>query len=142
MSKTDSQDCIFCKIVSNEVPSSKIYEDDEVVAFLDLRPSSKGHALVVPRQHSADFLESSDQLLVKIVPKVRKIAEGIMKATGAAGFNLTVNNGAAAGQVIFHLHFHIIPRYSNDGLKLFPQHDSEFKTRNELAEHIKKQIAQ
>ncbi len=130
-------DCIFCKIVANEIPSSKIYEDEDVVAFLDLHPSSKGHALVVPRIHTEDFLSTPDQELSKVIVKVKKIADGIVKATGAAGFNLNVNTKPAAGQVIFHLHFHIIPRYQNDGLKLFPQHESEPKTREELALYIR-----
>ena len=129
-------DCIFCKIIKNEIPSSKIYEDEDVFAFLDLRPSSKGHALVVPKIHSKDFLDTPDEVLSKVISKVKKVANGILAATNAAGFNLNVNTRPAAGQVIFHLHFHIIPRYENDGLHLFPQHELESKTRTELAEHI------
>ncbi len=133
-------DCIFCKIVKGEIPSSKVYEDNDVFAFLDLRPSSRGHTLVVPKVHTADFLETSDMELIKTIVKVKKIAQGVMDGTGAAGFNLNVNTKPAAGQVIFHLHFHIIPRYEHDGLHLFPQHESETKTRTELAEQISKYI--
>jgi histidine triad (HIT) family protein len=132
------EDCIFCKIISKEIPSSVIYEDDEVISFLNLHPVSKGHSLVVPKQHSSDFLSTEPAVLAQSVQHVQKIAQAIIKATGAAGFNLTVNNGPAAGQEIFHLHFHIIPRYANDGLKPWPHLDSEPKTRDQMAEEIKK----
>ncbi len=134
------EDCIFCKIIRNEIPSDKIYEDEDIFAFLDLRPTSRGHALVVPKIHSKDFLETTDDELSKVIVKVKKIAAAVMDGTGAAGFNLTTNTRAAAGQAVFHLHFHIIPRYQNDGLPMFPHHESEPKTRAELADHIKKFI--
>jgi histidine triad (HIT) family protein len=134
-------DCIFCKIAAGEIPAEKIYEDDKILAFLDLKPSSRGHALVIHKFHTADFASTPDGILNEIVPAVKRIAAGIMKATGAAGFNLTTNNGPAAGQVVFHLHFHIIPRYAGDGLKLFPQHESEKSKRQMLAEEIKKNLA-
>jgi histidine triad (HIT) family protein len=134
-------DCIFCKIVAGEIPADKIYEDEKVLAFLDLRPSNKGHALVIHKTHSDDLLSSTDSILNDLMPAIKKVAAGILKATGALGFNLSANNGQAAGQVIFHLHFHIIPRFANDGLKLFPQKDSEKSARQQLAEEIKKNIS-
>lgn len=136
-----NEDCIFCKIASGDVPADKVYEDDKVVAFLDLRPSNKGHTLVIHRTHTPDLPATPDGILTDLVPRVKKIATAIMKTTGASGFNLNLNNGSVAGQVIFHLHFHIIPRFENDGLKLFPQKDSEFATRKALAEEIKKNLA-
>jgi histidine triad (HIT) family protein len=135
-------DCIFCKIAAGEIPSDKIYEDEKVFAFLDLRPTSRGHALVIHKTHSDNFLATPDEILGELIPMVKKIAGGIMKVTGAAGFNVTTNNGPAAGQVVFHLHFHIIPRYEHDGLKLFPQHESDPATRKELAEEISKHLMQ
>jgi histidine triad (HIT) family protein len=134
------QDCIFCKIVSGEIPSDNIYEDDQVVAFLDIRPVSRGHALVVPKKHSADLLEADDEVLAASMARVKKIARAITKAIGAAGFNLHVNTGSAAGQVVFHLHFHIIPRFEHDGIKMWPHLDVEPTTRAQMAEEIKKFI--
>ncbi|MBX4188144.1 MAG: HIT family protein [Candidatus Doudnabacteria bacterium] len=130
--------CIFCKIINKEIPSSLIYEDDQALAFLSIRPISKGHTLVIPKVHSKDLLSTDEKDLVSTIVVVKKIAQAIVKATGAAGFNLGVNNGAHAGQEIFHLHFHIIPRYSNDGLKPWPHLESEPKTGEDMAEEIKK----
>lgn len=132
------EDCLFCKIACGKIPSDKIYEDEEVFAFLDIRPVNKGHALIVPKKHSEDLLHTDDLVLSSMIVHVKKIAEAIVKATGAAGFNLGVNTGAAAGQAVFHVHFHIIPRFSNDGLKNWPHAESEPKTRNDIAEEIKK----
>jgi histidine triad (HIT) family protein len=131
-------DCIFCKIIRKEIPSDIFYEDDEVVGFLDIRPVNKGHALIVPKKHSQDLLSAEDEDLESLIKLTKRIAAGIMKATGAAGFNLHVNTGEASGQVVMHTHFHIIPRFANDGLKLWPHHETEPKTRAEIAEEIKK----
>jgi histidine triad (HIT) family protein len=136
-----STSCLFCKIVAGEIPSDKIFEDADLMAFLDIRPVSKGHALVIPKRHMADFLEADDQTLARTVVQVRRIAAAILQATGAQGFNLHVNTGQVAGQVVPHLHFHIIPRYAGDGLKHWPGHELELKTRQEIAEAIKKYLA-
>ena len=134
------QDCIFCKISTGEIPSDKIYEDEQVFAFLDIRPVNKGHALVVPKKHAKDFLEVDAATLTETVTRVQKIAKAVMKATGAGGFNLHVNTGSAAGQVVFHLHFHIIPRFEGDGIKMWPYSEVAPKTRQEMASEIKKFI--
>lgn len=133
-------DCIFCKIIKKEIPSDIVYEDDSVVAFLDIKPVSRGHVLVVPKEHSSDFLSAPDEVLENLGPKVKKVAAALVKAVNAAGINISTNNGAAAGQVIFHLHFHLIPRFSNDNLPPWPHKDSEAKTRAEIAEAIKKNL--
>jgi histidine triad (HIT) family protein len=133
-------DCIFCKIVSKEIPADIIYETDEVLAFLDNRPISRGHALVVPKQHFSDMLNTDDRALSVLACSVKKVAQAIMDASGAAGFNLGVNTGKAAGQIVFHTHFHIIPRYSGDGLVSWPHTESEPSTRTQTAEEIKKFI--
>jgi histidine triad (HIT) family protein len=135
-----STSCIFCKIAAGEIPSEKIFENADLLAFLDIRPVTKGHALVVPKKHVANFVESDDETLTKSVVQVRKIADAILRATGAKGFNLHVNNGEVAGQIVPHLHFHIIPRYADDGLKHWPGRDIEPKTRKEIAEEIKKYL--
>lgn len=132
------EDCIFCKIVSKELPSALLYEDDQTIAFLNIRPITKGHALVIPKKHSVNILDTDDEVLSRMVPEIKKIAGAVVKATGAKGFNLGVNNGAVSGQEIFHLHFHIIPRYGNDNLKPWPHSESEPKTREAMAEEIKK----
>ena len=133
-------DCIFCKIIAGELPSDKIYEDEEVLAFMDIRPVARGHALVVPKKHSEDLLTTDDAILDGLLPKVKKIATAVMNGVKADGVNITTNHGAAAGQVVFHLHFHIIPRIKGDGLKPWQHHDSEPKTRAEIAEAIKQNL--
>lgn len=133
-------DCIFCKIINKELPADIIYEDENTLAILDLRPVNKGHTLVMPKKHTADFISTPDDVLAHATQTAKKIADAVQKATGAAGMNITTNNGAAAGQVIFHLHYHVIPRYLSDGLKQWPHHETEPKTRSQLAEVIKKHI--
>ncbi|HYC79616.1 MAG TPA: HIT family protein [Candidatus Binatia bacterium] len=132
------EDCIFCKIINKEIPADIIYEDENLLAFLDIRPVNKGHALLIPKKHAADMTSSDDETLSQLIVGVKKLAQAIMTATGAAGFNLGVNTGAASGQVVFHTHFHIIPRFANDGLKSWPHSDSEPKTRADVAAEIKK----
>jgi histidine triad (HIT) family protein len=140
MADSVSGECLFCKISRKEIPSEFIYEDGEIFAFLDIRPVSKGHTLLVPKKHSSDLLEADDETLSQMISSVKRLAGAIMAATGAAGFNLGINTKPAAGQVVFHTHFHIIPRYSNDGLKMWPHLESEPKTRAQMAEEIKKFI--
>ncbi len=110
-------DCTFCKIVLSEIPSQKIYEDDIVMAFLDINPVSYGHTLVIPREHFADFVSTPPEILTAVVKVARKIAPSILKAMNSQAFNIGVNNGSAAGQDVFHVHLHIIPRFPDDGLK-------------------------
>ena len=113
---SNNNDCIFCKIINGQISCSRIYEDKDVLAFLDIAPVSKGHALVVPKQHCKNFIETPHDIICKCVDVIKKIAPAITLATGSEGFNVGVNNGRAAGQVVFHTHFHIIPRITNDGL--------------------------
>jgi len=108
-------DCIFCKIIEGSIPGEKVYEDDDVVAFLDISPTRKGHTLVVPRQHTKDFASTNAELLARLISGVQKVAAKVVKGMGADGFMLATLNGPAAGQEVFHLHFHVIPRWMNDG---------------------------
>ena len=112
-------DCLFCKIIKGEVPAEKIYEDDHVLAFLDIRPVNQGHTLVIPKTHASNVLESSDRDIHEVMAVIRKITPGILLAIGADGFNLGMNTKPAAGQVIFHTHFHIMPRFKEDGYELW-----------------------
>lgn len=113
-------DCLFCKIINGEIPCHKVYEDADVFAFLDINPTSSGHTLVVPKKHCSGLLDVDNEILSKIMAAAQKIAVAIQKALGSGAFNLIQNNGAAAGQIIEHLHFHIIPRSEGDGLKHWP----------------------
>ena len=114
-------DCIFCKIIRGEMPSYKVYEDEKVLAFLDIRPVNAGHTLVIPKRHSTNIfdIESDDWMAVADVTRMLAIA--IEKAVRADGVNIAMNNREHAGQVVDHPHVHIIPRFKGDGLKLMPQ---------------------
>ena len=132
-------DCIFCKIIKNEIPCYKIYEDDNFLAFLDIQPIAKGHTLVIPKKHYNAFVETPAELLSEMIKVVQKIGLAIKKSTNADGFNIGLNNGPAAGQIIMHTHFHIIPRFNNDGLHTWPSvkcSEEEFK---KISEDIKNQ---
>lgn len=114
-------DCLFCKIVSGDIPSSRVYEDDLVVAFLDIAPVNKGHALIVPKKHEENFLVASSKTVAWVMQVAQKVAAAVLEATGAQGFNIHVNNGRVSGQEIDHLHVHVIPRFASDGLKHWPK---------------------
>ncbi len=112
-------DCIFCKIVKGEIPCAKVYENQKYVAFLDITPVNPGHTLVIPKEHYEDLLNTPDSVLDGMLNDSKKIAKAVLKAVGAEGFNLTVNVGPVSGQVVPHLHIHIMPRFPNDGHHLF-----------------------
>lgn len=109
-------DCVFCEIVSGQIPATKVYEDEIALAFMDINPISRGHTLLIPKEHFvlvSDMDAKKYQALVKTVPGLSK---AILETTGAAGLNVLQNNGRAAGQAVEHLHLHLIPRYRGDGL--------------------------
>ena len=106
--------CLFCKIVGGEIPSAKVLETDGAVAFLDINPVIRGHVLLVPKAHHATLSELPDDLAAETARLVPRLARAIQAATGSDGLNLIVNNGEAAGQTIFHGHWHLIPRFTND----------------------------
>ena len=107
-------DCIFCKIIEGDLPSYKIYEDKRALAFLDINPVSKGHIVVVPKEHYLNMFDVPPDILKDLVVVSQKLAKISTEALGIKGYNFTVNNGRVAGQVIDHLHFHIIPREFKD----------------------------
>ena len=109
-------DCIFCAIADGEIPSFKVYEDDLVLAYLDINPFSKGHTLVIPKAHSTGLLDTGDDVLAAVVARAKKVAAHLKAALPCDGFNILQNNGEAAGQTVRHLHFHIIPRYAGEPL--------------------------
>jgi histidine triad (HIT) family protein len=110
-------DCIFCKIIAGEIPSERVYEDEQIVAFLDIGPIARGHALVIPREHHRDLLGTPPELLGAVMAAAQRVAGAVMKATDSEGFNLFQFNGSCAGQEVFHLHFHVIPRRPGDGVR-------------------------
>ena len=112
--------CIFCKIIKGEVPCDKIYEDENVLVFLDINPISKGHCLVVTKEHYETLLEIPEDESIYLFKALKKIGKALMKGLKADGFNIGMNNFSAAGQVVMHAHFHVIPRFKGDGLKHWP----------------------
>lgn len=106
--------CVFCKIVRGEIPSKKIYEDKHVIAFLDINPANPGHTLVVPKKHSEDITSSDEDDIDKCMHVVKKIVADLKGKLHAIGVNVMQNNGKAAGQIVSHTHFHVIPRFEND----------------------------
>ena len=131
-------DCIFCKIIAGEIPSSKVYEDDQVAAFLDISQVTPGHTLVVPKQHFRNLLEMDADSASQLFARVPDIARKVMKATGAKGMNILNNNEEIAGQTVFHTHVHLAPRYDEtDGLQIsFEAHEPDFPALAQLAEKI------
>ena len=109
-------DCVFCKMVAGDIPVTRIYEDDAVLAFLDIGPLSDGHTLVIPKTHCSLVHECEADVLAKVGGRLGKIAAAVAAATEADGYNILCNNGRAAGQVVDHVHFHIIPRFGGDGV--------------------------
>ena len=110
--------CIFCKIVSGEIPSYKVYEDEDMLAFLDINPVTKGHTVVIPKKHYDDILDCDLDVYQKMMVNIKKLAKIIMERTNAKGINIITNCKEAAGQEVKHFHVHIIPRYDEtDGYK-------------------------
>jgi histidine triad (HIT) family protein len=108
-------DCVFCRIAAGEVPAAKLIETETVVSFLDIAPVNPGHCLVVPKRHAATLLDLNDEELTDCVLAARQLARAVMEVTGSPGLNLLQNNDRCAGQVVPHVHFHVIPRSPDDG---------------------------
>ena len=111
-------DCIFCRIASGELPSTRIDEDERTVAFMDINPATRGHALVIPREHSADLTEIAEDDLAAVAAMAKRVAERQKEHLGADGVNLLNSCGKVAWQTVFHFHMHVIPRYATDPLRL------------------------
>lgn len=130
-----NDNCIFCKLANGEIPSSTLYEDSDFRVILDLAPSSKGHALILPKDHFSDLHELNEETASKVLPLAQKLMNKMKKALNCDGFNILQNNGECAGQSVFHFHMHVIPRYKDDQVKLgFAPHDT---TKEELAEVVR-----
>ncbi|MHA2298092.1 MAG: HIT family protein [Candidatus Hodarchaeales archaeon] len=126
-------DCIFCKIIKGEIPSYKIYEDDDTLAFLDINPATRGHCLVIPKKHASDLGEADEATVATAYITAKKVGDLLMEKLKPDGMNVLQNNGAAAGQVIKHIHVHLIPRYLDDGIKYpLPMKKASEETLKEL----------
>lgn len=129
--------CIFCEIAKKKIPAKIILENDLAMSFLDIKPVNPGHSLVIPKKHYSTIEEISEEDLIAVILMLKKVAKKIKENLNYQGYNLQLNNDKIAGQEIGHLHFHIIPRLKNDGLKLWPQ--GEYK-ENEAEEILAKLI--
>jgi histidine triad (HIT) family protein len=110
------ENCRFCKIARKELPASRIYEDERVMAFLDIRPLSEGHSLVIPKKHYETIYDAPDEEIGRLFRVVKKVALAVKKSVNAEGITISQHNGTAAGQAVLHLHVHVIPRYQKQKL--------------------------
>lgn len=136
----EQTNCIFCKIVNKEIPSAIFYETNEILAFLNINPVNPGHFLILPKKHSVNILDTDDHLLADMAVAVKKLAPIVMKLVDAPAFNLEVNNGAESGQVIFHAHWHVTPRFATDGLEHWHGQPAAYDELNMLADKIKTEL--
>ena len=135
-------DCIFCQIVSGQIPCVKLYENEHVLAFLDIGPVSEGHTLIIPKKHSSSVDQTDPLVMVEVAKVIPNIAASIKKAMAADGYNVICNNGVAAGQVVQHIHFHIIPRNVDDGVfRKWPSFQYPEGKADELAEKIRQNLS-
>jgi len=134
-------DCIFCKIIEGTIPAKRIAESTNFIAFLDISPTVAGHTLLVPKKHSTNLLDMHEALGNEFLEFAQRVGTGVVAAMKAEGFNLVLNNGPAAGQAVFHTHFHLIPRKSHDDVRLFETHtaltpEQLEAVRQEIIRHI------
>lgn len=137
------ENCIFCSIIQGDIPSSKVYEDEQVLAFLDISQTSKGHTLVIPKQHVRNLLEMTAETASHLFARIPKIARAIQSATGATAMNIINNNEALAGQTVFHAHVHLVPRYNEeDGISIqYTTHEPDFPVLEKLARQINQEVS-
>ena len=129
------ENCIFCKIIKGELPSTKVYEDADVLGFLDIKPVNPGHTLVIPKKHYTNIHDMPDELVGKVAVAAKKVADAILKV-GAKGVNIGMNNGEAAGQIVFHAHVHVMPRYGKDTFSLWVGKEYNGNEREQVAKKI------
>ena len=110
------KNCVFCNIIERKIPADIVYENSKVIAILDAYPANPGHTLVIPKNHYETMVEVPDPIIVEISKVIKELSKAVLEATGAKGFNIFQNNGKVAGQVVDHAHFHIVPRFKDDGL--------------------------
>ena len=134
------KDCIFCKIIRNEIPSVNIYEDEEILGFMDIQPNTRGHVLLIPKEHTENIYGIPTETAARLMIAVQKVSVAIKNALDADGINIVMNNESAAGQIIWHAHMHIIPRYNEDKGYIGQRHTYISGEMEEIAEKIKKEL--
>ena len=134
-------DCIFCKIANGVIGTTTVYEDDDFRVIMDLNPASKGHCLILPKEHCNDIFDMSEELASKLFVLATKVAKALRAALNPAGLNIVQNNGLAAGQTVFHFHLHLIPRYEGDDVAIgWIPHESVAEELTAIAEEIGRKI--
>ena len=128
-------DCVFCAIAAGEIPCFKVYEDELALAYLDINPFSEGHTLVIPKAHTTGLLDTPEETLAALLARVKKVAAHLKTALGCDGFHILQNNGAAAGQTVGHIHFHIVPRRNGDPIE-FANRPGDMEQLKALAARI------
>lgn len=113
--------CLFCKILAEEIPAARVLENTDFIAFLDIAPAKPGHILIVPKKHYENLLDFPPEMGTALLQTIQQVGAAQMKALGAEGFNVLQNNFPAAGQEVFHVHWHVVPRFTKDGLMHWPQ---------------------
>ncbi len=135
-------DCIFCKLAKNEAPSKKVYEDSDVLAFLDINPASKGHTVVITKKHFENIYDVNENELNKMLGVVKALASRMKNQLKAEGVNVLQNNGRYAGQLVSHIHFHVIPRYENDNIFIkFPRMQLSEEEMKDLQNKLKEETS-
>ena len=130
--------CIFCKLAAGEIPSATIYEDQEFRVLLDLNPATRGHALILPKEHFMNIFEMPEEWAAKAFALAKRMSGKMKEVLGCDGFNIVQNNGAAAGQTVFHFHIHLIPRYEHDGAGInWPQGTLTEEEKTEILKSFK-----
>ena len=119
--------CIFCKIAAGEIPSATIYEDEDFKVIMDISPASKGHAIILPKSHAANIYEVSEDVASKIFVVAKKVAIAMKEELHCEGINILQNNGEIAGQTVFHLHVHLLPRYKGDKINIKWNHKDKYE---------------
>jgi histidine triad (HIT) family protein len=138
MTKTTDADCIFCKLANGEIPTNAIYEDEDFKVIMDASPASKGHCIILPKTHAKNLLELPDAYCEKLLPLAKKCCKVLCEVLHCDGINVLQNNGEAAGQTVFHLHVHLIPRYEGDAVHIKWTEHTEETDLTALAEEIRK----
>lgn len=133
-------DCVFCRIIKGEIPAHRLFEDDLTLAILDINPANSGHALILPKIHHNCLVETDDNDLCALILVAKEVAKAVIKVVGTDAFNIIINNGAVAGQVIPHTHIHVIPRFPGDGHEHWKKKDVPAERMKEIAEAARKNI--
>lgn len=137
----EEKDCLFCKIAHGDIPSATIYENSEFRVIMDVSPASRGHALIIPKEHFKDIFDIDAVTAGKLFSLATEVARAMKSVLNCSGMNIVQNNGLIAGQTVFHFHLHLIPRYEGDGVNLgWPQHEADLEENQRLAKEIRKRI--